>query len=123
MLADDAATDLRTDTRRSPDDGSRHEWSEWFNAFPHQPRSPDATFRRSDRAPESARPARCHLRVVAKRRHRSGPRRVVPSGGQVMSDHIRSVLLGYIRADLLRNGTELPRMASVLNALATTEKF
>ncbi len=40
-----------------------------------------------------------------------------------MSDHIRPVLLGYIRADMLRNGTELPRMAAELQAFADTEKF
>jgi len=40
-----------------------------------------------------------------------------------MSDHIRPVLLGYIRADVLRNGTELPRMEAQLQAFAETEEF
>jgi hypothetical protein len=40
-----------------------------------------------------------------------------------MSDHIRPVLLGYIRADMLRNGTELPRMEAELQAFADTEEF
>ena len=40
-----------------------------------------------------------------------------------MSDHIRPLLLGYIRADMLRNGTELPRMEAALQAFADTEEF
>jgi hypothetical protein len=40
-----------------------------------------------------------------------------------MSEHIRPVLLGYIRADMLRNGTELPRVEAELQAFAVTEEF
>jgi len=40
-----------------------------------------------------------------------------------MNDHVRPVLLGYIRADMLRNGTELPRMEAALKAFAETEEF
>lgn len=40
-----------------------------------------------------------------------------------MSDHIRPVLLGYIRADMLGNGTELSRMEAELQAFADTEEF
>jgi hypothetical protein len=40
-----------------------------------------------------------------------------------MSDHIRPVLLGYIRADILMSGTELPRMEAELQAFADTEEF
>ena len=40
-----------------------------------------------------------------------------------MSDHSRPVLLGYIRADVLRSGTELPRMEAQLQAFAETEEF
>jgi hypothetical protein len=38
-----------------------------------------------------------------------------------MTDHIRPVLLGYIRADILLSGTELPRMEAELQAFADTE--
>jgi hypothetical protein len=37
--------------------------------------------------------------------------------------HARPVLLGYIRADILRNGTELPRMEAELQAFADIEEF
>jgi len=40
-----------------------------------------------------------------------------------MSDHTRPTLLGYIRADVLRNGTELPRIEAELRAFADTEEF
>jgi len=40
-----------------------------------------------------------------------------------MSDHIRPVLLGYIRVDVLRNGTELPRMEAELQDFAESEEF
>lgn len=40
-----------------------------------------------------------------------------------MSDHIRPVLLGYIRADLLRSGAELSRTEAALQAFAETEEF
>jgi hypothetical protein len=40
-----------------------------------------------------------------------------------MSDHTRPTLLGYIRADVLRNGTELPRVEAELQAFADTEEF
>lgn len=40
-----------------------------------------------------------------------------------MSDHIRPVLLGYIRVDVLRNGTELPQMEAELHAFAESEEF
>ena len=38
-----------------------------------------------------------------------------------MTDHVRPVLLGYIRADILMSGTELPRMEAELQAFADTE--
>jgi hypothetical protein len=40
-----------------------------------------------------------------------------------MSNRIRPTLLGYIRADALSNGTELPRMEAELQAFADTEEF
>lgn len=40
-----------------------------------------------------------------------------------MSHHIRPTLLGYIRADVLRDGTEVPRMEAQLQAFADTEEF
>jgi hypothetical protein len=40
-----------------------------------------------------------------------------------MSDHTRPTLLGYIRTDVLRNGTELPRIEAELQAFADTEEF
>jgi hypothetical protein len=40
-----------------------------------------------------------------------------------MSNHIRPTLLGYIRADALSSGTELPRMEAELQAFADTEEF
>lgn len=40
-----------------------------------------------------------------------------------MNDPLRPVLLGYIRADVLRNGTELPRTESQLHAFADDEEF
>lgn len=49
--------------------------------------------------------------------------RSVSSSGPAMSDHTRPVLLGYIRADLLRNGTELRRTEARLRAFAETEEF
>jgi len=40
-----------------------------------------------------------------------------------MSDQTRPTLLGYIRADVLRNGTELPLMEAELQAFADSEEF
>jgi hypothetical protein len=40
-----------------------------------------------------------------------------------MSYHARPLLLGYIRADVLRNGAELPRMEAQLEAFADREQF
>lgn len=40
-----------------------------------------------------------------------------------MSNHPRPLLLGYIRADLLRSPTELPRVEAQLQALAEREEF
>lgn len=37
--------------------------------------------------------------------------------------HPRPILLGYIRADVLRNGTELPRAEAQLEAFAAHEEF
>ena len=48
--------------------------------------------------------------------HRSGARRVT-------SHHVRPTLLGYIRADVLRDGAEIPRMEAQLQAFADTEEF
>ena len=40
-----------------------------------------------------------------------------------MSSHERPTLLGYIRADVLRNGTELPQVRAQLEAFADREEF
>ena len=40
-----------------------------------------------------------------------------------MSNRPRPVLLGYVRADVLRSGTELPRVEAQLEAFAAREKF
>jgi hypothetical protein len=40
-----------------------------------------------------------------------------------MSNHPRPILLGYIRADVLRNGTELPTAEAQLQAFAAREDF
>jgi len=40
-----------------------------------------------------------------------------------MSSHARPTLLGYIRADVLRNGTELPHVRAQLEAFADCEEF
>jgi hypothetical protein len=40
-----------------------------------------------------------------------------------VSDHVRPVLLGYLRVDVLRNGTEVPRMEAELQAFADAEEF
>jgi hypothetical protein len=40
-----------------------------------------------------------------------------------MSSHPRPVLLGYVRADVLRNGTELPHVTAQLEAFADREAF
>jgi hypothetical protein len=40
-----------------------------------------------------------------------------------MTNLVRPVLLGYIRADVLSNGTELPRMEATLQAFAHDEEF
>jgi hypothetical protein len=40
-----------------------------------------------------------------------------------VNTHLRPILLGYIRADVLRNGTELPRMEAKLEAFAAREEF
>jgi hypothetical protein len=40
-----------------------------------------------------------------------------------MSNRARPVLLGYIRADVLRNGTELPQAEAQLEAFAEREDF
>lgn len=40
-----------------------------------------------------------------------------------MSNHARPTLLGYIRADVLRNGTELPHVRAQLEAFADREEF
>ena len=39
------------------------------------------------------------------------------------SHHVRPTLLGYIRADVLRDGAEIPRMEAQLQAFADTEEF
>jgi len=40
-----------------------------------------------------------------------------------MIDHARPTLLGYIRADLLKNGTELPDVRAQLEAFTDREEF
>ena len=40
-----------------------------------------------------------------------------------MSNHPRPVLLGYVRSDVLRNGTELPHATAQLEAFADREEF
>jgi hypothetical protein len=40
-----------------------------------------------------------------------------------MSSYARPILLGYIRADVLRNGTELPQARAQLEAFADREEF
>ena len=40
-----------------------------------------------------------------------------------MSDHVRPVLLGYLRVDVLRDRTELPRLEAELHAFADAEEF
>jgi hypothetical protein len=40
-----------------------------------------------------------------------------------MSNHPRPMLLGYIRADVLGDGTELPRVEAQLAAFAAREEF
>jgi hypothetical protein len=40
-----------------------------------------------------------------------------------MSNHPRPMLLGYVRADVLRSGTELPRVEAQLEAFAGREEF
>lgn len=40
-----------------------------------------------------------------------------------MSNLVRPTLLGYIRVDVLRDGTELPRMEAELQTFADTEEF
>jgi hypothetical protein len=40
-----------------------------------------------------------------------------------MSNHVRPLLFGYIRADMLRNRTELPRTEARLAAFAEEEEF
>jgi hypothetical protein len=40
-----------------------------------------------------------------------------------MSNHARPLLFGYIRADVLGNGTELPRVEARLAAFADEEEF
>ena len=40
-----------------------------------------------------------------------------------MSDHVRPVLLGYIRADVLHSSTAIPRLEAELQAFADTEEF
>jgi hypothetical protein len=40
-----------------------------------------------------------------------------------MISHPRPLLLGYIRADVLRNGAELPRVEAQLEAFAVREDF
>jgi len=40
-----------------------------------------------------------------------------------MSDHVRPVLLGYIRADVLRSGADLPRAEAQLQTFADNEVF
>lgn len=40
-----------------------------------------------------------------------------------MSSHVRPVLLGYIRADVLHSSTAIPRLEAELQAFADTEEF
>ena len=40
-----------------------------------------------------------------------------------MSNHVRPMLLGYIRADLLPDRTDLPRVEAQLEAFAHREAF
>ncbi len=68
-------------------------------------------------------PAPAGQRSGGGRQGAAGQRRMVPPGGQVMSSEDPPLLLGYIRADLLRNGTELPQVKAQLEAFADREKF